>query len=474
MTDWDEIPAIDRAFGKTHGKTPSEQLFLSFLLGLTRCGYLSYNLNANLPDPQEVYGALPALEEFKSCLRQGAHSPLVVEEENCYYLKRIYEARASILHHWTRLTFSCTTEADPSDFQQLTHEQRAALEMALSHSPFILTGGPGTGKTYTASCILKALLKSKPHQINRIAIAAPTGKAALHLETTLKKAVDLKAEAMTLHRLCNKSEGMLPYDLYLVDEASMIDLELMAKFLGKIRSGARLILLGDPDQLPPVECGSLFKELCGTASHVAKLTHCLRAELKELVDCAKALLTTGEFLPSEAVEVHTSDSLELEEMLPFFPKGAETFSPQLLSDFNRFRILSPMRKGSYGVEAVNRQILQKLWKSRGGSIFPVPILITANDPVLKLFNGETALLMTRHSPLEPPHIDDRIYFSDGRNIPALLLPHYELAYCITVHKSQGSEFDHVLLLLGDDPLSRKRELLYTAATRAKKKLTVLR
>lgn len=463
-----EIPLVDKQFGLQNGNSNQEALFLAFLLGLTRAGYFCYDAKYKFPSPEMVYGELlPDPSPFVEVLSAGITSPLVIREGDAFYLKRIYEARQLVFREWKRLSkiFTCPVPVDGS----LTEEQQSALDGALTSTPFILTGGPGTGKTYTASRILAAM--PSLHAM-RVAMAAPTGKAALHLEKNLRSKVDFNGEAMTLHRLCLKSEGMLPYDLYFIDEAAMIDLELMARFLPKVRTGARLILLGDANQLPPVECGSPFKELCEKSPYVSHLTFCQRAELKELVECGRELLKSGTFLASNAVELYPEGAFDLDALLCRFPQSAEVFSPGLLEAFNRFRLLSPLRKGPIGVDAINRQILQKLWKARSGPLFPVPIQITSNEPSLGLFNGETALLMTGHSPFETPKVDDKVYFADGRVLPALLLPHYELAYCITVHKSQGSEFDHVALLLGQDPLSKKRELLYTAATRAKKKLSV--
>lgn len=479
-----EIPYIDRAFASTYGKSVPEQLFLSYLFAASRSGHLSVQVGAEgiLPDPTELYGCLHLIEQYREQVVKGAHqldpSLPVIYAEGGYRLERLHAAREKVLKEWKRLTEAETTQtiALPKEgLESLTEEQRQAVQSACVHSPFILTGGPGTGKTFTASRILKALIEGSSGRPFRIAIAAPTGKAALHMANVMKKGLDYPFESMTLHRLIRQGSSVLPYDLYLIDESSMIDLELMAEWLPKVKTSARIILLGDPHQLPPVECGSLFAELCRTHPHSVKLTRCLRAELTDLVACAEQLLQSGTFHASESVQLHPHVSrLEpfLEGFLDWFPVNADHADRELFSHFEKFRILSPLRKGKIGVDHVNRFILAKLYSRHQNGCFPIPIMVTKNDAKLDLFNGEMGILLTRHAPFEPLTPDDLIHFPNGRTLPALLLSDFDYGYAMTVHKSQGSEFDQVLLLLGDDPLSKKKELLYTAATRARKKLTV--
>lgn len=486
VTTWEllkEAAWIDKKFADQYGTTFSEKLLLAYLLAATRNGYLHVEIEHNLLNPplEELFGSLDHPEQVQDKLLRAANqlssSLPIVREENRFYLKRMAASRSSI---WAEIDRLAKASDDLSRFiptisTGVTDEQKLAVEKSLQFPFFILTGGPGTGKTFTAAQILNAYLSSSSLSSPKIAIAAPTGKAALHLEKTLRETLKCTLEGVTLHRLARARENVLPYDFYLVDEASMIDLELMEKWLKKVKSGARVVLLGDPFQLPPVECGSLFSELCTSYPGIASLTKCLRAERSELVSCAQSLLKEGVFVPSAAVSLHNkTESLDhfLESHLPAFPVDAELSIQELLEKFNAFRILSPLRKGPMGIDAVNRFLLKRLYAKKTGDLFPLPIMISANAPDLKLFNGESGLLLTHHAPTEPLTPTDRVYFPDGRSMPALLLPSFEHAYAITVHKSQGSEFDHVALLLGDDPLSRKRELLYTAATRAKKKLSV--
>lgn len=478
-----EAAWIDKKFADQYGTTFSEKLLLAHLLAATRNGYLHVQIDRNSlkPSLEELFGSLDNLrqlqEELLKASEELSSSLPIVREENRFYLKRMAASRSSV---WAEIERLAKDSEDLSNSKHsiskgVTDEQKLAVEKSLQFPFFILTGGPGTGKTFTAAQILNAYLSSCSISSPKIALAAPTGKAALHLEKTLRETLKCSLEGVTLHRLARAKENVLPYDFYLVDEASMIDLELMEKWLKKVKSGARVVLLGDPYQLPPVECASLFSELCMSYPGKASLTRCLRAERSELVSCAESLLKEGVFVSSEAVALHSkTESLDhfLESHLAEFPTDPDLSIEILLERFNAFRILSPLRKGPIGIDSVNRFLLKRLYAQKKSELFPLPIMITANSLDLKLFNGETGLMLTKHAPNEPLTPQDRVYFSDGRSIPALLLPGFECAYAITVHKSQGSEFDHVALLLGDDPLSRKKELLYTAATRAKKKLSV--
>ncbi len=478
-TDECKFSAIDKAAAERYGRTFPEKCLFAYLMASARMGHLHVEISNDtvFPIPEELFGPLKDLDRFLSFIRQGSQNLSeghpIAREGNRFALKRIAEARLEILNAIS----SIESQALPacislSEDRQMTEEQKRAVETALNSPFFILTGGPGTGKTFTAAKIVEAVIRSSANSL-KIALAAPTGKAALHLEKTLNASLGLSIQGATLHRLTYGKESALPYDLFLIDEASMIDLMLMRDFMKKVKRGARIILLGDPDQLPPVECGSLFPELCASHPSVVRLTRCLRAERHDLAACAQGLLQGLSFKESESVKIHFEISSIDQFLNQFqFPEDAALAEEVLLKSFDTFRILTPLRRGPFGVEAINRFFLRRYAEKMNGELFPYPIMITANDSSLKLFNGEAGVLLTRHSPFEPLSIEDRALFSDGRSFPALLLPSFEYAFAITVHKSQGSEFDRVALILGKDPLSTKKQLLYTAATRAKKELIV--
>ena len=282
----------------------------------------------------------------------------------------------------------------------------------------------------------------------------------------------------------------------------MIDVRMMACLFEALKPGSRIIMLGDRYQLPSVEAGSVFADLVQlqqSSSHLTipctQLTVCLRAELASLVDFAR-LVNQGEaekvltylnhprelgierlHLPEDTKE--TQRAL-LAHVLPYYSAKIQRGQKdeQLVELFQTIRLLSPMRKGPFGSEALNQMIWQHISQTaaRKGQL-AIPIMISANDYRQELFNGETGVLF-RKLPLEASGVEDYALFPsrqvDGqvRRLPALLLPKYEYAYCLSVHKSQGSEFDHVILILPEGSELFGREVFYTAVTRARKQIEI--
>jgi exodeoxyribonuclease V alpha subunit len=367
----------------------------------------------------------------------------------------------------------------------------SAVEMGCQSSLFLLTGGPGTGKTFTASALLETLWKSltdTSKEYFSIACAAPTGKAALTLQTAIANQLGQsplkdRLSAKTLHALLGKkwdslpyeSVRTLPYDLLLIDEASMIDVELMARLLASVKSGARLIFVGDPHQLAPVDGPAIFPQLLLAHPSQVELTKCLRVESQALIDVSRAVQESGVIQPDgihvKQLDIPSCDGKEFilsyAERFPLHLHGEDPEA--LLRKFQSFRILTPLRKGPWGSEQINQMLLQSFQK-KGATV--MPILITANDYQQELFNGEMGVLVAQRKKQNAPFTgEDQAYFLNGRKIPALLLPRFEWGYAMTIHKSQGSEFDEVLLLLPKETKTSK-ELLYTAVTRARKNLTI--
>lgn len=473
-----EIAPVDLAFAESLLKEGSSEhkAFLSYLLASARSGALFVNLE-DMPDPvSEGAITLP-----KSIVSDGTTLTPIVKEGSRYYLQRFFHAKQICFHEWKRLNSAPPLHPlDASHFQipdGLTEDQTKAVELGCRSPVFILTGGPGTGKTFTAGHLLKTLFNSTAFPLN-VAIAAPTGKAALTLQTTLSKAIDLPLQAKTLHSLLGfKEENLpiLPFDILLVDESSMIDVELMARLLSSIKSGAKLILLGDPYQLPPVEGAPIFPFLAESHPAKVELKQCLRIESVDLLKASQEILKEGQFSANSSVKLLDKGE-DLKEVLmshlsrfpQSFPEGTD--SATMLASFQRFKILTPLRKGKAGSEEINRTLFQALKREGKNGI---PIMITANDYRFELYNGEIGILLTEQKNLPFRFTEeDFVYFSSTRRFPALLLPDYELAYAMTVHKSQGSEFDEVLLLLPSMTHACSQALLYTAFTRAKKRITV--
>lgn len=457
-----------------------------------------------------------------------------------FYFQRYWHYESLFLNHFRSLLHSSPEIIPESSSvhesvqkleqqKQLLPEQAAAILAACQNSLTILCGGPGTGKTHTAGNLIKIFwtaLTPEQRQQCEIALAAPTGKAAANLQTSLARAVSELTDfplikAKTLHSLLgirnhkpqqDPLSNTLTADLILVDESSMIDANMMAQLLTMIKPGARLILLGDKNQLPPVAAGTLFTDIISYSSkafpeQVIELKTCLRAELKSIVDFA-AMINCGDSdsvirllegtalnsgvnrlkLTDDATSLKNAQQALLEYIAPYFPNAQpqEDALEKLLEAYQHFRILSPLRKGAFGIEELNRLLFTHLTKRIGHKkVFTAPIMLVSNDYHLELFNGEVGVLV-RHG-LHDDRSDASVHEEDYaiflnrnpenatstiRKLPALLLPKYEYAYCLSVHKSQGSEFEHVLLLMPEGAERFGREVLYTAATRARKKLEV--
>jgi exodeoxyribonuclease V alpha subunit len=399
----------------------------------------------------------------------------------------------------------------------LLQEQAQAIIQGCTHGLTLVTGGPGTGKTYTAGQLIKVFwqhLSQEQRENCQIVLAAPTGKAAANLQRSLSQvAAHLEnfppIQAKTLHALLGIKQSFshteqvrLTADLIIVDESSMIDVRMMSCLFEAIKEGSRLILLGDQHQLPSVEAGSIFLDLIHLQArdpHLAipctQLVVCLRAELKSLIDFAQ-LVNQGKGqevlaclnqssgvgikrLPL-AVDKKEAQRQFLAHVLGHFPTVVKKDQDpeQLLELFHAIRILSPMRKGPFGFESLNQLIWQQVCqKTSKNGWLAIPIMVVTNDYRQDLFNGETGVLL-RRLPLQTLGVEDYAIFpsrqSSGgmRRLPALLLPKYDYAYCLSVHKSQGSEFDHVILVLPEGAELFGREVFYTAVTRARKQIEV--
>lgn len=456
-------------------------------------------------------------------------TPLCVFRQ-CFYLQRHWIFETLFLKHLLRHldgtpTLEVSREYLEKELKQLREsgalleEQAEAIFTGCLSPLTLITGGPGTGKTYTAGRLIQLFwnsLNDEQRKECQIALAAPTGKAAANLQKSLSKvANELKdcppLQAKTLHSLlgmrsstsfAKESVTRLTADLIVVDESSMIDVKMMASLFESLKKGSRVILLGDQHQLPSVEAGSLFVDLIklhqthpSLAIPCTNLKVCLRAELSSIVSFAHTI-NQGEALqaidllnqadtpgisrlqlPAERKE---SQKLFLSHVMNYFPSIIRSHQDpeQLLNLFNAIRILSPMRKGPFGVESIN----QLLWLHVSQMRHPngwlaIPIMVVTNDYRQDLFNGETGVLI-RKLPLSTVSSEDYALFPSRnqgekvRRLPALLLPKYEFAYCLSVHKSQGSEFDRVILVLPEGAELFGREVFYTAVTRARKHIEV--
>jgi exodeoxyribonuclease V alpha subunit len=426
----------------------------------------------------------------------------------------------------------------PPSAQAETDWQRVAAVLALRSPLTVICGGPGTGKTFTALRILVLILSLAQIPL-RMGLAAPTGKAAQRLSESMREGslklpltdaqrAVLPDDAMTLHRLLGfHPQAVLPardathpldLDVLVVDECSMVDLPLMAKLLRALKPECRLILLGDPDQLPAVENGAVLASLAAanesTRYREATSTWISHASASRLTpdetvspigECIVRLERPQRFGGDSGIArlvraIRVGDVDRVFDALtgsddivwnvqPWRPASSETrqalrqshaglsaaASPHAaLALLDGYRILCALREGAHGVAGINHAVASALHGALASQDFIAgrPIIVTSNQPALGLYNGDVGVVMGEH-----PGAPLRAWFTrrDG-SLQALLpaqLPSHESAYAMTVHRAQGSEFDTVELVLPPQahPLLT-REWFYTAASRARRQLYI--
>ncbi len=458
-----------------------------------------------------------ALARKSSLVSEGKMTPLIIHHENLYLHRYYnYENRLAaqvgmrvgsghdILNSEELLTPLFPTINNEIDLQ------KAAAKLALEKRLAIISGGPGTGKTSTVGRIIGLLLNSFGAD-TKIALAAPTGKAAIRLQqsitttiSTLPFADEIKknipSQAQTIHRLLgvrrnspqfyHSSENPMVWDVVVVDEASMVDLALMSKLFDALKPTAKLVLLGDKDQLASVESGAVLADLIATLPDntiILEKSYRFDTAIKKLANAVKEnrseqawqLLTTTEIKHLGVLQGDTEHP-ELWQGYAgyheFIKQGEFDDVKHVFDLFNSFQILCATRRGRRGADNINRVVESQLLADSAANDdwYPgKPVLITRNDYNLGLFNGDVGICL--------PDNDDglmKVWFEteDGsiRPYSPYRLPQHQTAYAMTIHKSQGSEFGKVAIILPqeDNPIL-SRELLYTAVTRARKQLWLL-
>lgn len=456
--------------------------FAAYLFYAAKKGHIATLINETLyPDFEEIG------PELKEMIRLGVHSfkesSYIIRVDNVYYLTKNYLLEQLFAKSFNQFMNSKPypkIDPKPIEDDKLLERQKMAITQVLKNNLLLLTGGPGTGKTFTAVNIIKYLwhhLSEEQKKDFEIAVAAPTGKASSHLfagiESKLSDPLLLeRIRAKTLHSLLEEKKGSsdlfenprkkLSADLIIIDESSMIDLKLMSALFLSLKEGVRVVLIGDRHQLPPIDSGSVFADLCELGSDfVVELNVPMRSDLKSIITLSSEIKSgVSELLFQEEFRIAMQDE-EIDNQ-QIVLKEMQT------RDFNSFRVLSPIRKGPLGIETLNNLYLEQLKKKhQHKSPFVFPIIFTKNDYRREVFNGESALLHFNKR-LLPTHIEAK-----GKIGPLSEWPPFELAYCMSIHKSQGSEFEHVLVILPTSVESYGKEILYTAVTRAKKSVKIL-
>jgi exodeoxyribonuclease V alpha subunit len=418
--------------------------------------------------------------------------------------------------------------------QQPDPRQRAAVAAVAGRRLVLLTGGPGTGKTTTVLRMLLLLARRAAGAAPRIALAAPTGKAAQRLAESLRDgkarlAADLPAdwqallpqvredEATTVHRLLGWHPALdrwrhgagdpLPHDVVVVDEASMLDLAMLRALLDAVRPDATLVLVGDADQLGSVGAGSVLADLVAALGDdergdLVRLSRVFRASaplagisaavgagdaaaLQAAIDAAGPVASLHAIATPAALRAALHDWADA--IAADWPRtGPDPRDPEApaqaaaaLSALRRMQLLCALREGPFGAEAANAILVERLRQrfgatGRGASFGGRALLVTHNDHARRLYNGDVGL------ELEAPDGRHWIWFparageggAGARAIAPAALPPHEPAFALTVHKSQGSEYEEVALLLppdADNPILT-RSLLYTGVSRARRRV----
>jgi exodeoxyribonuclease V alpha subunit len=480
----------------------------------------------------------PARGPWEAALRRspivgdgsGEPRPLVLDAEGRLYTHRYWEhERALATALSQRMSAGPPEPIDEAVLQgslrrlfagmgEGAEDQRAAVEKAVRRRFTVISGGPGTGKTTTVIRLLVALIEqalARGARPPRLLLVAPTGKAAARLVESIRGAKarldcspEVKAlipeEARTLHRALGTTRGSttlfrhdaddpLPAELVLVDESSMVDLALLRRLVDAVPPEARLLLLGDPDQLVSVEAGAILGDICAAGGEaVAALRVSWRFDATRGIGILARAIRDGDAEGALAVlqdPQHPDVSLApplsggalgpglTEAVLRGWRPVEDAVDPaDKLRALEHFRVLAAHRRGALGVIALNRQVERALQAE--GRLRPVgpwypgrPVMVTENDYGVELFNGDVGLLTAqRGQGLRA------CFFGADSQVRALApsrLPPVETVFAMSVHKSQGSEFDEVALVLPDRPSPLlSRELIYTAVTRARLRVVI--
>lgn len=449
---------------------------------------------------------IQALKE-SSMVSDGLHTPLVLDSAGKLYLARYFDFQNRLTDNISRRVSFSKDSMDENFMDDILKDffpndadhflpQKNAVKNALCNKFTLISGGPGTGKTFVIGIIktvLPLLSKKKGRPIKRILCVAPTGKAASKIQegSTIHSALKPLAPGPGFYF---NQKNPLNADVLIVDEASMIDLPLLVRLLEAVPLETNIIMTGDKHQLTSIQAGAVFSDLCAVDelyAHTFTLDYNFRSRGKTGIEklskainesnikAFESLLLSHDY-PDLVFEDYHGGKSVMAKLQNHITKEYESFGnakneEEALSKLDDFRVLCAHNIGDYGTLQINHlceKILRSLnYSGIEGRPFIRAVMVNSNDYKKGLFNGDTGVVVEKNGKTTAffKELDNKLKqyrYSD--------LPSHETAFAITIHKSQGSEFDAVLIVIPDrfSPVVT-RQLLYTGVTRAKKKVILI-
>ncbi|WKC75422.1 exodeoxyribonuclease V subunit alpha [Borreliella yangtzensis] len=480
----------------------------------------SYNKLIKMLKELETFGNLETIQDIVSLLKKNnilmelnklkITTPLVIENNIYIYTQKNYREEEELIKQIIKRLENHKSELNDNKIQNiisnlntknLNREQITSVRKALKSNFFLLSGGPGTGKTTTINYILKAINKTSNNKKKLVAITAPTGKASLRLQTSIDHSFkNLEIECNTIQKILgikfiNKKnlydeENQLNFDIIIIDEASMVDAYTFLKLLKATPITTKLIMVGDKNQLPSVNEGNVYSSLLEikklNADNVEDLKENFRSN-KEINLLSKAIYKEDSSLickyinNNKNIQLKEIENINLKKDLIEYTnnlyKKIPTFNLKLLKESKIEAILETLLEniilssknfGKFGTKTLN-EIIKTYLKKTYGNFTGQIIMITKTDYKNKLFNGERGIIFNENFKFYALfQRKDEKY----KKINLDLLTNYEFSFATTIHKSQGSEYKHIKVILENNPFLTK-ELMYTAITRAKDSLEII-
>jgi exodeoxyribonuclease V, alpha subunit len=452
-----DLVFAQKHLAQTSSSNREAEAFLVVASALLRCGYPYFTIHKATISPTLPGISNRLLFQWFQALPSDVKATLFEVCDDKIYLRSLFLLREKVFQKLHTLAEAVPrTSLIFENVSQLSEEQNAVLGNVLNSCFSLVCGGPGTGKTFLAVQMIRLILSQIPSA--QIVVASPTGKAAAHLHSVLssQEIIGASVEVVTIHKfLKDVNNGRSPVDLLLIDEGSMVTMNLLHGLIktirGEIREGKlfadRMVIFGDVNQLPPIGIGvgNPFHELVSEFTQQAFfLSTSHRAKHKELQELAKSVLH--------------------KQPIPFQPLPSRKEAIRRLSDAFvqtakagiSLCALTPMRQGPWGFLQLNRLLFNEMQEKHPQA--PVPIIVTERYETWGLTNGDTGIL-------DP--LTQQLHFMNGEILRKEDFPYYSYNYVMSVHKSQGSEYDRVIVILPKGSEVFDSAILYTAITRTK-------